>query len=83
MQRILEANMFCFPYYFVSGGGRVKNMKDILKEYQEAVIEAQDSAKAEDGAKLRRRKAYYRLLDVKERLRIETQELLNNNLVLD
>lgn len=58
-------------------------MKEILKEYQEAVQESIEASKAEDSAKSRRKKAYYRLLDVKERLRIETQELLNNNLVLD
>jgi hypothetical protein len=58
-------------------------MKEILKEYAEAVEESLNASKAEDNAKLRRKKAYYRLLDVKERLRMETQELLNNNLVLD
>lgn len=58
-------------------------MKDILKEYQECVTEAMESAKAEDHAKLRRKQAYYKLLAVREELRARTQELLNDNLVLN
>ncbi len=58
-------------------------MKEILKEYAEAIEESINASKAEDSAKVRRKKAYYRLLDVKERLRIETQELLNSNLIIN
>lgn len=57
-------------------------MKEILKEYLEAVEESIKASKAEDNAKSRRKKAYYRLLAVKEELRASTQELLNDNLIL-
>lgn len=58
-------------------------MKDILKEYAEAVTESIEASKLEDSAKLRKKKAYYKLLDVKQRLAQETQELLNSNYVIN
>lgn len=58
-------------------------MKEILKEYLEAVEESVNASKAEDNAKLRRKKAYYKLLAVKEELRAMTNELLQDNLILN
>lgn len=58
-------------------------MKDVLREYAEAVQENIDASKLESEAKDRKRKAHYRLLRASEELRMKTRELLEDTFNLN
>jgi hypothetical protein len=60
----------------------MKDIDNILDEYKLAVKENIEASKLETEAKDRKRKAYYKLLKVSERLRETTRETLEDTLIL-
>lgn len=71
------------PPFLVKWWGQGKNMKDVLKEYSDAVSENIEASKLECEAKDRKKKAHYRLLRASEELRMKTRELLEDTYILN
>ena len=55
-------------------------MKELLKEYANALEENLEASRAEVQIKDMKRKAYYRLMRAKEAMRAEERELLDNTI---
>jgi len=53
-----------------------KEIDILLEEYREAVKENIEATKAETDAKIKKKKAYYRLVSASSELREKTRELL-------